>query len=156
MRGARKRHHACRDTTLTSSHASARAAVVGEWINNYLFHDLQRLGASRGVALAFVFLVSGVLHELILAASFGFLLPALLVSFCGPGVALLWVTRWLSPRVSNAFLWLALSLGVALLLVLYVDEGLLRNNGHAGAHAASLLERVYDAAVPRLWRAWAA
>jgi len=66
------------------------------------------------------------------------------------------VTRWLSPRASNAFLWLALSLGVALLFVLYVDEGLLRNNGHAGAHAGSLLERVYDAAVPRLWRAWAA
>lgn len=138
------------------THAHAHNTVVGEWIYFYLFLDLQRLGASRGVALAFVFLVSGVLHELILAASFGFLMPALLFSFCGPGVALLWVTRWLSPRASNAFLWLALSLGVSLLFVLYVDEGLLRNNGHADARAASLLERVYDAAVPRVWRAWAA
>ena len=150
---------ACRDRPLTEPTPTPTPTirtVVGEWIHSYLFLDLQRLGASRGVALAFVFLVSGVLHELILAASFGFLMPALLFSFCGPGVALLWVTRWLSPRASNAFLWLALSLGVSLLFVLYVDEGLLRNNGHADARAASLLERVYDAAVPRVWRAWAA
>ena len=125
---------------------------------HYLFLDAQRLGARRGAALAVVFLVSGVLHELILAAAFGFFLPALFVFFAGPGVALLWATRWLSPRLGNAFLWLALSLGVSLLFVLYVDEGILRNGGHGrrDARDTSLLERVYDAVVPRSWRAWAA
>jgi len=128
--------------------------VVGEWIHAYLFADLQRLGAPRGLALALVFLISGAVHETILAASFGFLMPALFVFFTGPGVALLWLTRWLSPRPANVFLWLALSLGVALLFTMYVDEGVLRSADGEGRRLRGVA-RLYDAVVPRSLRgAW--
>ena len=128
--------------------------VVGEWIHAYLYADLQRLGAPRGLALALVFLISGAVHETILAASFGFLMPALFVFFTGPGVALLWLTRWLSPRPANVFLWLALSLGVALLFTMYVDEGVLRSADGEGRHLRGVA-RLYDAVVPRSLRgAW--
>ena len=116
---------------------------------------MQRLGARRGAALAIVFLVSGVLHELILTGAFGFLLPMLFLFFTGPGVAFLWVTRCLPPRVGNVVLWLALSLGVSMLFVMYVDEGVLRNAGR-DVSAMGFVERIEDALVPRSWRAWAA
>ena len=130
--------------------------IIGDWIHSYLFSDLQRLGAPRGLALAGVFLISGVLHELILAASLGFVMPALFVFFTGPGVALLWATRWLPPRCANVFLWLALSLGVSLLFVLYLDESVLRTGGGARSHRGPPrgAERLWDALVPRSWRMW--
>jgi hypothetical protein len=127
--------------------------VVGEWIRTYVYTDLQRLGAPQGLALAAVFLVSGAVHEAILAVSFGFLLPALFIFFTGPGVALLWLTRLLPPRAANVFLWLALSLGVALLFTIYADEGVLRS-ADSGLHQLHGAARLYDAIVPRSLRLW--
>lgn len=127
--------------------------VVGEWIGAYLFLDLQRGGASRAAALAAVFLISGVAHEVILTAAFGFFAPALFVFFTGPGTALLWITRFFNPRAANVFLWAALSLGVAILFVLYLDEGALRRS--VGPGTAVALGGIADAIVPISWRAWA-
>jgi sterol O-acyltransferase len=128
-------------------------SVVGEWIWTYVYNDLQRLGAGRGLALSMTFLLSAVLHELILAGALGFLFPALFVAFAGPGVGLLWFTRCLPPRTANTFLWLALSLGVSLLFVVYLDESGLRDNG---GRKLSCIERLLDAVAPRSLAAWAA
>ena len=119
-------------------------SVVGEWIHAYLLLDCKRAGASNAAALAFVFLVSATAHELVLVCAFRFFFPVLFLLFVGPGSALIWLTRFFPTRFSNVFLWLALSLGLSLLFVLYAIEGQLR--------AASPPEGLYDVLVPRLWR----
>jgi hypothetical protein len=90
-------------------------AVVGDSLRYYLYLDAQRLGLPRLVSLFAVFAYSAVLHEVILSFAFDMFNPVLFVFFCGPGIALLWVSRSFSPRFARVFLWLALSLGASLI-----------------------------------------
>jgi len=96
--------------------------VVGTWLHSYVYNDLQRLDLGRGVAQAGVFILSAFIHEVILAFAFRFWFPVLLLMFGGPGVLFLRLTRKFAPRLSNVFLWLMLSLGLAMLCTLYSRE----------------------------------
>jgi len=77
--------------------------VVGDFLHAYIFNDLQRLGFSRFQAEMGVFLASAVVHELILATSFRFWQPALLLMFGGPGVVFMRLTKRIAPSLSNIF-----------------------------------------------------
>ena len=100
--------------------------VVGEWIKAYLYHDVERFSSGRvtkGWAMAFVFVFSSIVHEVIISAATGFWYPALLLLFGGPGTAFV----KLQGKSNNVFMWAMLSAGTALLLVLYSREFYARN-----------------------------
>jgi sterol O-acyltransferase len=130
---------------------------VGEFLWTYVYSDVQRGGHSLNHALFCVFIYSAILHELILICAFKFFNPALFLFFTGPGVALLSLTRKLGPRFANTFMWLALSLGVSLLFVVYAIEGSLRqaelrhtsNSADIGQIAESIHSMAYDLVIPR-------
>ena len=128
---------------------------VGEFLWSYVYNDVQRAGYSLTQALISVFLYSAVIHELILICAFKFFNPALFVFFTGPGVFLLSLTRRFGPRFANTFMWLALSLGVSLLFVVYAIEGSLRQAElrHKTAIIGTFAERAhsmaYDLVIPR-------
>jgi hypothetical protein len=56
--------------------------------------------------------------QVIIAASFRFWYPALMLMFGGPGVLFISMTRNFAARFANVFMWLMLSVGLALLTVL--------------------------------------
>ena len=98
--------------------------VVGDWIRNYVYLDLVELAhIRRGPALLIAFFFSAVVHEYIVACAMGFFYPVLFIMFGGPGVGFIFLTN--TNRFGqfwNIFMWLMLSVGMALLLVLYARE----------------------------------
>lgn len=98
--------------------------VVHEWLLYYVYHDIVRFSRGRVpqfFAQMLVFVLSAILHEVILASAMGFLYPVLLLMFGGPGV---FFTRLGKSRLRffNVFMWAMLSIGMGLLMVLYSRE----------------------------------
>lgn len=96
--------------------------AVGDFIASYLYSDTQRFGKSRAFAQTVVFVVSAIIHEAVLAFALRMWYPALMVLFGGPGVAFMSLTRGLAPRLGNVFLWINLSAGLGILIMLYSRE----------------------------------
>lgn len=96
--------------------------VVGDFLHSYVYNDIQRAGGRRQAAEAGVFLISAALHEVIIACSYRFWYPALLLMFGGPGVFFMSLTRRFAARFANVFMWLMLSVGLGLLTVMYSRE----------------------------------
>ena len=128
---------------------------VGEFLWCYVYSDVQRAGYSQSKALISVFLYSALIHELILICAFKFFNPALFVFFTGPGVLLLSLTRHFGPQFANTFMWMALSLGVSLLFLVYAIEGSLRyaesqhKSTQIGSMAESIHQLAYNLIIPR-------
>jgi len=87
-----------------------------------------------------VFIISSIIHEVIIAASFRFWYPALLLMFGGPGVLFISMTRNFAARFANVFMWLMLSVGLALLTVLC--EEWKRGGGGGGGGEGRWQQRV--------------
>lgn len=96
--------------------------VVGDFLHAYLYNDLQRAGYRRSKAEAGVFVISALIHEWILACAFRFWYPVLLLMFGGPGVYFMNLTRKFASRFANVFMWMMLSVGLAILTVTYARE----------------------------------
>jgi sterol O-acyltransferase len=96
--------------------------VVGGFLRNYVYLDAMRFSRGkmdRNMAQTLVFLISNVIHEIIVAVSAGYFYPILLVLFGGPGMLFM----RLSERAgNNIFLWAMLIIGTGLLLVAYARE----------------------------------
>ena len=83
----------------------------------------------KTAAMAAVFIISAIVHEQIIACAMGFFYPVLMLMFGGPGVYFVNLTKK-NTRFYNVFLWLMLSVGNALLMVLYSREWYARWGEH--------------------------
>ena len=104
--------------------------VVHEWLFHYVYQDLLRFTRGRASQITcffVVFLISALIHELILAVSMKFFYPILLVMFGGPGVIYTFFSRR-DIRVLNIFVWSMFFVGNGLLVVFYSWEHFARNS----------------------------
>ena len=104
--------------------------VVHEWLFHYVYQDLLRFTRGRASQITcffVVFLISALIHELILAVSMKFFYPILLVMFGGPGVIYTFFSRR-DIRVLNIFVWSMFFVGNGLLVVFYSWEHFSRNS----------------------------
>ncbi|KAG7307265.1 hypothetical protein JYU34_007425 [Plutella xylostella] len=104
--------------------------VVYAWLRDHIYIPLVPR-AGRSLATLSVFLISAVFHELVLALSFGFFYPVLLVMFGVFGLLCVPLTATcgrLFPGVFNLVMWLTLMVGNGLLWSLYPMEYFARKN----------------------------
>lgn len=119
--------------------------VVYSWLRDHIYKPLApRMG--RGTATLIVFLVSSIAHEVVLALSFGFFYPVLLVEFGVLGLIFVPLTAKSGrrfPNVFNVIMWLSFFIGNGLLWSLYPMEYFARQNCPASDN-----DRFY---IPKSW-----
>jgi len=107
--------------------------VVHEWLYYYVYVDLRRFTRSKNSRLAaqlFTFLLSAVVHELILAGIMGYMYPFLFIIFTGPGFLLMiYMQRVKNPKF-NVMFWFLLVLGKGVIFTLYGREYYARRDGN--------------------------
>ncbi|KAL0841973.1 hypothetical protein ABMA28_014196 [Loxostege sticticalis] len=104
--------------------------VVHSWLRDYIYMPLAPR-AGRALSTLFVFIVSSLAHELILALSFGFFYPVLLIQFGVCGLLMVPLTTISGRRFPNAlnlFMWFTFFLGNGILWSLYPMEYFARKN----------------------------
>ncbi|XP_063236703.1 sterol O-acyltransferase 2 [Bacillus rossius redtenbacheri] len=120
--------------------------VVHDWLHTYLYRDLRALLGARGGALPTVgvFLVSALVHEYILALTFRFLCPALLLAFAGFGTGMVFMPRDVAGG-GNLLVWLMMFSGNGIIVTAYCIEWYARIN------CKRTLDTAWDYVVPRAW-----
>lgn len=138
-----------KDWWTASSHAAYYRLwniVVHDWLYTYIYKDFSEIvlpGKRVGPTLV-VFIVSAVFHEYILALTFRFFYPMLLLVFLGFGVGLMLLTKDITPG-GNIFILLMLCAGVGVLSCLYGFEW------YARVNCPPVLDPVLDFFLPRSW-----
>jgi sterol O-acyltransferase len=118
--------------------------VVHDFIHQYIYMDLIELAHfSKFTAMMMSFVISAILHEYIVTVVMGFFLPILFVLFGGPGILFIGLTRRKTARIWNVFMWIMLSIGTAMLMVIYSREYFARFYREPPTEAS-----VYDYVVP--------
>lgn len=104
--------------------------IVHDWLYLYVYKDLYEYvtGRNRVLSQLLVFSLSAIFHEYILGFTFKFCYPILFVLFQGAGVLLIFVTKKEHKAIGNIFMWLALSMGMGIILSLYHMEYYARQN----------------------------
>lgn len=104
--------------------------IVHDWLYLYVYKDLYEYvtGRNRVISQLMVFSLSAIVHEYILGFTFKFCYPILFVMFQGAGVVLIFVTGRSNRAIGNIFMWLALAMGMGLILSLYHMEYYARKN----------------------------
>ena len=101
--------------------------VVHEWLYYYVYNDVVRfLGTnSRLLCKIMVFLLSVIIHEIIVWQSIGFFFPILSLFFGGPGI----VFTYIKPKKKqfNILFWIKLFIGIGILFCLFLREFFLRS-----------------------------
>jgi sterol O-acyltransferase len=98
--------------------------VVHEWLYYYVYQDLVRFSHNRIPKLInylIVFLVSDIIHELIICCTFRFVYPILFVLFGGPGLAYTFILNK-DSRLLNIVVWSSFLIGNGLILMFYSWE----------------------------------
>ncbi|KAI1891941.1 hypothetical protein AGOR_G00148890 [Albula goreensis] len=99
--------------------------VVHDWLYNYVYRDFLWMSGKRfrAAAMLFVFTISAVVHEYILAVCFGFFYPVLFCLFMCFGMVFNFIVhdRRKSP-IWNVIMWCSLFLGHGMLFCLYSQE----------------------------------
>jgi sterol O-acyltransferase len=72
------------------------------------------------------FLISAVIHELIITYALGFFYPILFILFTGPGIILIQNTKNLKSISVNLAFWLEMYIGGSLLFTTYLIESFAR------------------------------
>nr|AIN34701.1 fatty alcohol acetyltransferase [Agrotis segetum] len=104
--------------------------VVHSWLRDHIYLPLAPY-FGRPLATFAVFFVSSIAHEVILALSFGFFYPVLLVEFGILGVIMVPLTATAGrrfPNVFNVIMWLGFFIGNGILWSLYPMEYFARRN----------------------------
>jgi sterol O-acyltransferase len=108
--------------------------VVHDWLYYYVYLDLNRFvfrssKRARFYSKLSTFLISALIHELILIEASGFFYPVLFLMFTGPGtnlsdigIILIQNQKRLKIISSNFSFWIEMYLGTSLLFVLYLME----------------------------------
>jgi sterol O-acyltransferase len=100
------------------------SVIVYEWLHTYVFLDLQRF--SRGVVGTFsarliVFLLSGLITELIIDLALGFFFPYIFIIIAGPGSFMITMNNK-GSRFYNVIVWVLLIIMMGLIMMLYSLE----------------------------------
>lgn len=97
--------------------------VVHEWLYYYVYNDVIRFSKgklSKNVAKMFVFLLSVIVHEIVVVFFLGFFFPVLSLFFGGPGIIFTYIkTR---NKMFNTMIWTKLMLGLGIIVALYLRE----------------------------------
>lgn len=97
--------------------------VVHDWLFNYVYRDVYKvMNRNKKAAMLVVFFLSAVVHEYILAVTYRFFFPVILVIFGTAGVAFVFVTKKKTARCWNVFLWITLIAGWGLIVIFYTVE----------------------------------
>jgi sterol O-acyltransferase len=97
--------------------------VVHEWLYYYIYNDVIRFSKgkmNRTHAKFSVFLLSVIVHEIIVWHALGFFFPILSFFFGGPGIIFTYIKP--TQKHYNVMFWCKLFLGKGLILVLYLRE----------------------------------
>ncbi|XP_026495361.2 sterol O-acyltransferase 2 [Vanessa tameamea] len=104
--------------------------IVHAWLHHHIHRPLApRVG--RAMSILTVFLLSAVVHEVILALSFGFFYPVMMIEFGVFGLLMLPLTATTGlrfPSALNLLMWLSFFIGNGLLWSLYAMEHFSRKN----------------------------
>lgn len=98
--------------------------VVHEFLYYYIYQDVIRLSKgniSRQGSKYLVFLISAMIHEILVTCALGFFFPILFLMFGGPGVVFTRIKFGSSPYVGT-FFWFLMLIGCGLLMVLICRE----------------------------------
>ncbi|OMJ66449.1 hypothetical protein SteCoe_36691 [Stentor coeruleus] len=98
--------------------------VVHEWLFHYVYQDILRFSkgkCSKMFSFVVVFMLSALIHELVLAVSIHFFYPILFILFGGPGVLCTFVGSK-DSRIVNVIVWSCFFIGNGLLAVFYSWE----------------------------------
>ncbi|CAH0406560.1 unnamed protein product [Chilo suppressalis] len=104
--------------------------VVYSWLRDHIYKPLS-LSCGRVLSVFTVFLVSSIAHEVVLALSFGFFYPVLLLEFGVCGLLMVPLTATTGrryPNVLNLLMWLSFFFGNGILWSLYPMEYFARKN----------------------------
>ena len=107
--------------------------VVHEWLYYYVYWDVPRFTGEkvgRGFSQILTFLISAVVHEVIIAGAMGFFYPILFIIFTGPGILLIRTSQHMKSAFLNIVFWICLFLGTGVLFVLYSREYFARKDGN--------------------------
>lgn len=107
--------------------------VVHEFLYYYIYQDIIRFSkgkVTRQNSKYCVFLISAIIHEVIVTCSMGFFYPILLLMFGGPGVIFTRIKFGNGPYVGTLF-WLLMLIGCGLLMVLFCREFYARHSPDA-------------------------
>jgi len=99
--------------------------VVHEWLYHYLYMDLKAQGLGSSISKFLVFVVSALVHEVVITFALRFFLPILAIEFVLFFTPLILFSKALSdisPRMGNLFMWINFFLGNGLLVVVYSRE----------------------------------
>ncbi|CAG9783656.1 unnamed protein product [Diatraea saccharalis] len=104
--------------------------VVHSWLRDHIYKPLAPT-VGRVLAISIVFLVSSIAHEIVLALSFGFFYPVLLLMFGVCGLLMVPLTATTGhryPNILNLLMWLSFFVGNGILWSLYPMEYFARKN----------------------------
>jgi len=100
--------------------------VVHEWLFYYVYADLKSLKVPPAVAKLGVFVISAVVHEVVISVALRYCLPILAIEFVlfyAPLIAISkGLTELIGPQVGNFFMWTNFFLGNGLLVVVHSRE----------------------------------
>lgn len=121
-------------------------AVIHDWLYTYVYKDMYEIvfKGNRVAAMLMVFTISSFVHEYIIAFTFGFFYPIMLVLFEGCGVIVMFFTNKRRRSIGNIFMWFSITVGNALMLALYNMEYHARKNCAVG-------DSISDYFVPVSW-----
>ena len=97
--------------------------VVHEWLYYYIYNDVLRFSLgklNKHHAKVTVFLVSIVVHELIVTYLLKFFYPVLSLFFGGPGIIFTYIKT--KDKKFNVIFWFKLYLGIGLIFALLLRE----------------------------------
>ena len=98
--------------------------VVHDWLYYYIYVDLCRFfeicQKYKIISKLTTFLISAIIHELIVCMGIGFVFPILFILFTGPGILLIQNQRKLKSISINLLFWLEMYIGAALLFSFYL------------------------------------
>lgn len=100
--------------------------MVHDWLYTYIYRDMYETVSPLNKVLATyaVFFVSSIFHEYILAFTFRFFYPVMLIMFGGLGFVLMFNKR----STGNIFMWTSLCMGNGIIISLYAMEYYARKN----------------------------
>ncbi|KAG7188913.1 hypothetical protein KM043_008515 [Ampulex compressa] len=118
--------------------------VVHNWLYTYVYKDVYEVVTSRNKVLStcFVFCLSAIFHEYILALTFRFFYPVMLFMFGVIGLSMVFVTKKVN---SNVLVWLSLCTGTGIMISLYSIEYYARIN------CPLYFNNRWDFYLPRSW-----
>ncbi|XP_001605991.1 sterol O-acyltransferase 1 [Nasonia vitripennis] len=119
--------------------------IVHDWLYAYIYKDVYETLHNKVIATFTVFLVSAAFHEYILAFTFQFFYPVMMLMFGGFGMLFVFITKNYSKMDGNIFIWFGLFAGNGILFSLYSMEY------YARGHCLPYEDPLFDLLLPRSW-----